>query len=688
MANYDIVEYITAYRKDTVVDSTSYISNLIGGYPIVVPVFEWSEYNSSNILGNDFDASLIPDNPLKLIDNPFPYTISFSIQNNQDISNPLNYWALAKGNSLGSGLQGCPFINGVAASPLSTIFYYPLCIIKTISYGYFIVAWNNRDSEWDTIQIAQYGVGRYNIYSWTGIEYVSFKLLSPDSTTIYMQVGDSVELKWGLELQDGTVIDWNDVIYESSQDSFFTIENNVLTLTGIPPFPPILITASPNIEGVDIFSVISIYKGSPYQPNPPSGSGGGGGNYGKNERFDPTVNLIPNGSTVADDSASGMYTRYVLDISGLYLVGQYFWSEELGLQVAKTIISLLYGDPIETVISCVFYPFQLLTGTGISSRGTTLHWGGFDSGVSVSAINGTSFQIDWGSIQIDEYWGNFLDYSPHTQIQLYLPWGTGFVSIDPNDILKSNQNGFGFGTISVKTNIELSRGLCIHHVIANDSVIGSYSGSCGRQTPITGSDYASKQVAMAGAAIGAMAVGGIAGGSALAQYGALRVVPNELGQFSGTLNDGITRSIDARGRYHDVSTGRFVSAPQPSRFDLVPSGEVNRDNVTSLAANASRPAVASAMSLLASPPSATRSGSFQEGTGGMGIQVPYVIINRPKMSMPDGYGHHYGYPSNIYSKLGSLSGYTEVASIHLDGISATSSELTEIQSLLEGGVVL
>lgn len=401
----------------------------------------------------------------------------------------------------------------------------------------------------------------------------------------------------------------------------------------------------------------------PYYPNAPSAPSGGGGNYGGGGAYYPTTSLIPEGSAEANDSNAGLYTRYLVGIPEMQAIGDYFWAEDLGLQIAKTAISLLYGDPVSTVISCVSFPFAL---DSVGTAGTTLKWGGHDTEVSVNMLSKNATQINWGTIELSEYWGNFLDYSPHTKMQLYLPWGTGFVDIDPNDVMNAKGEGFsssltGNGTLSVITNIELSRGLCVHHVIANDTVIGTYSGSCGRQVPITGSDYGSKQVAIAGAAIGAMAAGAVSAGLGAVAYsqGAPALYGSDVS---------------------DISKRYMTRASQ--KLDIAQS------EIGSSFKHASKPAIACAAAVAVSPPHVSRSGSFQEGAGSLSPQKPFLVVSRPKMSLPKTYGFHYGYPSNITSSLSSISGYTEIGSIHLDGILATSEELKELDSILSGGVIL
>lgn len=491
--------------------------------------------------------------------------------------------------------------------------------------------------------------------------------------------GETVTPNFVMVYDDDTVVEpFTDITYDESRyfkDTISTLDEDGISITIAPDntIKRLNYIVRPNVESeVNLYAPFHIDvldAKNPYFPDGDSTTGGGGGGYGSNESYFGTSGLIPNGTVEENDSVGSMYTRYAMNLTDLNTIGNYFWSEELGLQVAKTIISLLYGDPVQTIISCVSYPFNIASLTGISGRG--LRWGGHDTGLTMQALNSNGFQINWGTITVNEYWGNFLDYSPFTKFQLYLPWGTGFVDIDPNDVMRAKggvgTTARGSGTLSVKTNVEVSRGMCVHHVIANDTVIGSYSGSCGRQIPITGSDYASKQVAIAGAAVGAMTSAAIGVGSAIREHSRGNWVESATGNVvtRDTMNLGLSRR-----------QAWSVTPQQAARHGA------------RVAANASRPAIAAAASVMVSPPHVSRSGSFQEGTGSLTIQNPYLIISRPRMSMPANYGNLYGYPSNIYLNLGSLSGYTEVGSIHLDGIPATMEELSEIDDLLKGGVIL
>ena len=86
--------------------------------------------------------------------------------------------------------------------------------------------------------------------------------------------------------------------------------------------------------------------------------------------------------------------------------------------------------------------------------------------------------------------------------------------------------------------------------------------------------------------------------------------------------------------------------------------------------------------------SVIKGGSASGGKGFLSPQRPYLIITRPDQSLPDKFNSFVGYPSNITKKLSACSGYTEVDNIHLENISATEAEISEIESLLKSGVLI
>lgn len=385
-----------------------------------------------------------------------------------------------------------------------------------------------------------------------------------------------------------------------------------------------------------------------------TGQTGGGGLYGRSETSDSVSIDTPTGSVYGHVDEGCTFTRYLCNAATLQTFGTWLWTDSLGLQIAKGTISLLYGNPSQALISLMNFPFSITSLSGVTTTTGNIHWGGFDSRISSIVITSPAGYIDWGSISIQEYWGNFLDYAPHTQIDLYLPWGTGFVSLDPTQVMGKS--------ISVCTNVDLLKGSCVHIISNSDgSVIGSYAGQCAQQVPLLSNDYASKAVGLVTAAAnGMVALGavGAAGGMAL----------NETTEFmKRSVKYGQSSPLSPK-TYFGQSLGENLEAASPT------IRTAGRLATTSLAINRH-------------PPTITRNSGFTDGSGGLGIQYPYIILSRPSQSMPHQYGSHYGYPANFYTQLGLLGGYTEVGDIHLEGINAYSEEIDELDKILKAGVI-
>lgn len=82
------------------------------------------------------------------------------------------------------------------------------------------------------------------------------------------------------------------------------------------------------------------------------------------------------------------------------------------------------------------------------------------------------------------------------------------------------------------------------------------------------------------------------------------------------------------------------------------------------------------------------SGTISGNAGVMGVKTPYIIVTRPQTQMATNFETLQGYPANEYTTLAQCSGYVQIDSVHVEGISATDQELTEIETLLKSGVIV
>lgn len=68
--------------------------------------------------------------------------------------------------------------------------------------------------------------------------------------------------------------------------------------------------------------------------------------------------------------------------------------------------------------------------------------------------------------------------------------------------------------------------------------------------------------------------------------------------------------------------------------------------------------------------------------------TPFIYIARQRYITPESFGRNVGYPCNATYKVSELTGYTDFSSIHIKGINATATEISEIEQILLNGVII
>ena len=142
-------------------------------------------------------------------------------------------------------------------------------------------------------------------------------------------------------------------------------------------------------------------------------------------------------------------------------------------------------------------------------------------------------------------------------------------------------------------------------------------------------------------------------------------VPLTAVNFSGAIQNAVSAIGSAIGIAAGMATG---AAP------------VTAMSIAGLATSAANTA-------LNSKPQVQRSGNLGGSAGIMSIMTPYVIIERPRMSVPNKVEKFVGQTSNITMYLGDCKGFTMCDYVHLDNLNATSEEIVEIESMLKSGVI-
>lgn len=231
-----------------------------------------------------------------------------------------------------------------------------------------------------------------------------------------------------------------------------------------------------------------------------TGSGGsGGGTWSA-----PSDNIaFPNTPTVPDIMKTGLFSAYAMNVQELQSFGNYLWSSDFVDTIKK-----LLADPMQSIIGVSVFPFDLST---VSGETAPLKVGNVEIETPETAykINTNMKKISCGTLNLQHYSGNAMDYAPYTKLQIYLPY-IGIKELNINDFMNSS--------ISVDYVVDILTGVCSAYIGTVNKVLYVFTGKMSAEIPITNADYSALTSALVNlAGVGAGAVATVAtGGGALA----------------------------------------------------------------------------------------------------------------------------------------------------------------------------
>lgn len=186
---------------------------------------------------------------------------------------------------------------------------------------------------------------------------------------------------------------------------------------------------------------------------------------------------------------------------------------DFGNQIPAMIDMYINNTLINYILDCHIIPVNPLT------NGTANIKVGFKTFTpSAGIVTSDYVDFDCGSLNIAEYYANFIDYAPYTTAKLFLPF-VGFVEVLPEF--------WQAGTINITYRFNIIDGSFMAFISSTsskskltNSVIAQYGGNCCVHIPITGANYSNMVTGLIGAAAGVVAggagVASIAGGAASA----------------------------------------------------------------------------------------------------------------------------------------------------------------------------
>lgn len=381
--------------------------------------------------------------------------------------------------------------------------------------------------------------------------------------------------------------------------------------------------------------------GDPYSPggNSDPSTPGGTGSFD-----DETIPITPPAIPSVSVQDTGLYTIFSLSQAELNGFTNYLWSDLFSLPT----VTKYLNNATEHILSLHILPFTVATD---SSR--EIKFMGIGTNTNGSVVTRQHQQIDCGSVLLEEYYGSALDYNPWTKIKLYVPY-CGEIELDPDEVMGK--------VVSLKYTVDILTGDCYANVAVSGTTMYQLSGNCAMRLPVSASNWSAVLRATASglaiaAGVGAAAMGAVGAGLTAAGAEAFRVSNEAMGTRAG-----------------DIAFGEAVALGRAGQAVTERTPQVGSTN--------------SYMATMAQKSSFIHTGVQTGGASFMSVQVPYILIKRPRQALPENYNHYVGYPAHYTRTLGNMTGFTQIVDWNPASIPCTESERTEIDRLLKEGVIL
>lgn len=213
------------------------------------------------------------------------------------------------------------------------------------------------------------------------------------------------------------------------------------------------------------------------ESNPPYGQGNtdnAGGDSDPEDGVEDIPFSMPPYVTASDAGFVQLFNPTQGEMTAL---AAFMWSSGFDLDTLKRV----YASPIDYIIGASIVP--VIPSLKEASHAITLPGvlGPISTGVSMDVVYQYS-TVNCGTLFIGKKYGAYLDYSPYSRFQIWLPY-IGFRDIDADDIMGK--------TIELQYLVDLLSGACNAELKCGGTVLYSWQGQCGAQIPINSSDWSS-----------------------------------------------------------------------------------------------------------------------------------------------------------------------------------------------------
>ena len=359
---------------------------------------------------------------------------------------------------------------------------------------------------------------------------------------------------------------------------------------------------------------------------------------------------------------------------GIRILSQTGVTELAGIILKPDILQSFFSKPDDWLSRLLYFPYNIPQ--RIAKETKKLQIGTYSTNIDVYDIDYASDIYEMGELLIEPHFNNFADYDGYSKMEVWLPF-LGTVDISLNDVLGKYlkfrlgvdyTSGQGTWYICVGDTPTNATSIFVDLTGVDDRILSTHTCQIAMEIPIGTTNTANvyRNLIMG-------AVKGVS--TALSSY-----TISKLGATGGTstTKEVKTRRNKKTGRQYKFSTRTVESVFDASNFQygnaIAGAFECATDSLNN-------------MHISASTDRSNNPASMFNACNSV-----KVIRYYPKLRTTDeNYGKLYGYPLGQTKVLSTLSGYTEISNIHIEGEgfkSATQKEILMLKEALSDGIIL
>ena len=251
------------------------------------------------------------------------------------------------------------------------------------------------------------------------------------------------------------------------------------------------------------FTVVKTIEYQAILADNPYGGGGATEEGGGNGEFNDYIDFTPIPPLNLSATNTDLLSIYTLDRNGVNELAKFIYSDIFDATYQEKLSSILklFGDVMDQIVSFGIVPF-----TVAGKASNIMPYLDIHAPVHCKIPYSQYITINCGTKKIGNYWNNFLDYSPYTKYELYLPF-IGYKEIDADEIVNKN--------LSIKYRVDILTGDLVCFITIDERVRYQFGGNCLISLPLNSSAKDTGSV-ISGVASLTTAVGGLLLGSGTA----------------------------------------------------------------------------------------------------------------------------------------------------------------------------